>query len=80
MLEYSRLTMPWQFQVDSKGIQSYIYMQPFLPSNLPPIQAATWHWSEPPVLYSSSLMVIHFKYSSVYLVHAKLPNYPNAFF
>ena len=34
----------------------------------------------PPVLYSSSLMVIHFKYSSVYLIHAKLPNYPNAFF
>ena len=35
------------------------------------------HSAELPVLYSRSLLVIHFKYSSVYVyVHLKFPNYP----
>ena len=33
----------------------------------PPIQAATEHWAEFPVLYRRSLLVIHFKYSSMYM-------------
>ena len=36
-----------------------------LPPNSPPIQAATWHWAELPVLDSSSLLDLHVKYSSV---------------
>ena len=28
---YSRLTMLWQFQVNNKGTQTYIYMYPFSP-------------------------------------------------
>ena len=35
--------------------------------NSPPIQAAAWCWSGSPVLYSRTLLVIHFKYSSVYI-------------
>ena len=35
------------------------------PPNSPPIQAATWHWAEFPVLSSRSLLVLHVKYSSV---------------
>ena len=38
-------------------------MDPFSP-NSPPIQDATHHWTEFPVLYSRSLLVTHFKYSS----------------
>ena len=33
----------------------------------PPFQSATEHWEESHVLYSRSLLVIHFKYSSVYM-------------
>ena len=47
----------------SKGTQPYIYMYPYSP----PIQAATLHAAEFPVLYSRSLLVTHFKYSSVYM-------------
>ena len=35
VLEYNRLTVLWQFQMDSKGTQSYICMYPFSPK-LPP--------------------------------------------
>ena len=36
--------------------------------NPPPIPAATQHRAEFPVLYSRSLLVIHFKNSSVYML------------
>ena len=39
--------------------------------NSPPTQAATQHWAKFPVLDSRSLLVIHFKYSSVYM---SIPN------
>ena len=42
--------------------QSYIYMYPFSP-NLPTIQAATNHWAAFCVLYSRSLLLVHFKYN-----------------
>ena len=42
-----------------------------IPANTPPIQAATWHWAELPVLYSRSVMVIYFEYSRVYM---SIPN------
>ena len=41
---YKWLTI-WQFQVDNKGTQSYIYMHPCLP-NSHPVQVATYHWAE----------------------------------
>ena len=41
------------------------------PPNSPPTQAATWPWAESPELYSRSLLVIHFKCSSVY---TSIPN------
>ena len=41
------------------------------PLNAPPIQAATSHWAGFHVLNSRSLLVMHFKYSSVYM---SLPN------
>ena len=64
MLECSRLKMPWWFQADSKGTQSYIYTYPFSP-NSPPIPAATWHWAEFPGLSSRPLLVLHVKHSCV---------------
>ena len=47
---------------DGKAVEPYIYMYPFsfnLLSRLPVT------WAEFPVLYSRSLLVIHFKYSSI---------------
>ena len=58
--------MLWQFQVDSKGIQPYIYMYPFS-LKLPSHPGCHKHWAEFPMLYSRTLLVIHFKYSSVYM-------------
>ena len=55
--------MLWSFKVGSKGAQPYIYMYPYSLS----IQAATLHAAEFPVLYCRSLLVTHFKYSSVYM-------------
>ena len=37
------------------------------PPNAPPLQAATKHRAEFPVVYSRTLLVIHFKDSSVYM-------------
>ena len=50
ILEYSQLTMQWYFHVDSKGIQSYMYMYPFS-SNIfflmkPFWSCATNHWRD----------------------------------
>ena len=58
--------MLWQFQGNSQGAQPYIYMYP-LSLNPFPTQAGTWHWIEFHVLHSRSLLVIHFKYSGVYM-------------
>ena len=66
ILEWGWLTMLWQFQVDSKGIQPYIYMYPFS-LKLPSHPGCHKHWAEFPMLYSRTLLVIHFKYSSVYM-------------
>ena len=41
------------------------------PPKSPPIQAITWHWAEFHVLYGSCLLVIHFKYSWMYV---SIPN------
>ena len=46
-MEHNWLTMLWQFQVDTKGTQPYIYMYPFSPGS-PPIQAPEWRWAESP--------------------------------
>ena len=59
-----RWLMMWRFQVNSKGTRPS-YMCIHSPPNSPPIQIAMKHWAEFHVLYSTSLMVIHFRYSSV---------------
>ena len=58
-------TVLWYFKANSKGTQPIIYVYSIL--NSPPIQAATKHWAEFHVLSSRSLLVIHFKYSCVYM-------------
>lgn len=45
--------------MDRKGTQPYIYMHPFSPSTPPPYSG--WHMT----LMSRSLLVIHFKWSSM---------------
>ena len=47
------------------------------PPNSPSIQATTQHWTELHVLNSRSLLVIHFKHSSVYMF---IPNSPTISF
>ena len=64
VLGYSQVTM-WSLQVNTKGPQSCLYLYLFTPSS-PPVQAATEHWAECPVLPHQSLLVIHFKHSSVH--------------
>ena len=54
--------------MDAKGL-SHIYTCIHSSPNSPPIQAATEHWAEFLGLYSRSLLVIHFKYSSVYMCY-----------
>ena len=54
------------FRWTAKGL-SHIYTYIHSPPSSPPIQAATWHWAEFPVLHSRALLAIHFKYSSVYM-------------
>ena len=68
---YSWLTMLWQ--VTSKGTQPHICKYPFSP-NSPPIQAATWHWAEFPVLFRKSLLVIPFTYSILFDFNNILPH------
>ena len=65
-LEHGWSTMLRWFQVQSRAEQPDIHMEPS-PPNSPPIQAASWHWADFHVLYSRSLVIIRFKYSSVYL-------------
>ena len=67
LLEFSQLTivviLSGEQQRDSAiHIHVSILPQPQLPF----IQAATYHWAELHMLYSRSLLVIHFKYSSGY--------------
>ena len=64
ILGHSWFKMLWRLQVDSKGTQPYIYMDPFCPKLLS-IQAATRHWAEFPVMSSRSLLVLRVKYSRV---------------
>ena len=62
--------------MNSKGIQPYIHMYPFSPKLPFPLAC---HNTEQSSIYhtSRSLLVIHFKYSSVYMsIHPKLSNYP----
>ena len=54
-------------QKSESVIQIYIYLHSFLDSF--PIKAITEYWVEFPVLYSMSLLVIYFIYSSVYISH-----------
>ena len=62
VLEYSCLTVLWQFQVDSRG-PSHTDTCIHSPPDSLPIQAATQRGSEFHVLYSRSLTALHFKHS-----------------
>ena len=62
VLEYSCLTVLWQFQVDSKG-PSHTDTCIHSPPDSLPIQAATQRGAEFHVLYSRSLTALHFKHS-----------------
>ena len=74
VLVYSQLTMLWQFQVNNEGTQSYIYLHPFSPK-LP--SHPGWHITlSRAVLYNRSLLITHFKYSSVYMNFPMSPNCP----
>ena len=53
-----------------KGL-SHTYTRIHFPPNSPPIQAATWHWAEFPVLYGRSLLGVHVKCSCLYM---SIPN------
>ena len=55
-----------QFQMNSKVIQLYMDMDLFFLKFFSHL-GITEHWAEFPVPYSRSLLVIHFKYSSVYI-------------
>ena len=59
---------PWGYK-ESDVTEDLNWTDPLL--NSPPTQAATQHWAKFPVLDSRSLLVIHFKYSSVYM---SIPN------
>ena len=63
------ITMLW-YQVNSEGTQPSIYMHSFSPQ--PPSHPG-WHitLSRVPLLYNRCLLVIHFKYSSVYMTFPK---------
>jgi len=52
-------------------VKGFSLMYPFSPKLPTSVQAATQHWTEFLVLYSKSLLVIHFKYSNVYV---SIPN------
>lgn len=63
---YCWLTMVWEFQGDSKGTLPCIHVSSILPN---PSSYPSCHstWSRVSELYSRSLVVVHFKRSSVYV-------------
>ena len=61
--------MLWLFQVNSKGPQPYLYRYPLSPRL--PSHPGCHITAELPVLYSRSLLVFCFKYSSMYM---SIPN------
>ena len=72
VLAYSWLTMLWQFHVNSEGTHPYRYMHPFS-SKLPSHPGCHLTLSRVPcAVYSRTLLVIHFKYSSVDM---SIPNF-----
>ena len=56
--------------MNNKGTQPQIYVS-ILPQAPLPTQPSIQHWAEFHGLYSRSLLVIHFKYNSVYLTFPK---------
>ena len=60
------------FTWTARGL-SYTHTYNHSPSDSPPIQVVLQHWAEFRVLYSRSLLAIHFTYSSVYI---SIPNSP----
>ena len=49
------------------------------PPHAPSSQPATWYWAEFHVLYGRSLLVIHFKYNSVYMSIQNCLTIPSAY-
>ena len=71
VLGNSQLAVLWVSgkQKRDSGLHRHVSILPQMP--LPPREGATWHWAEFCVLYSRSLLVIHFKHSSV---NMSIPN------
>ena len=69
-MEHSWLTVFWQFTVNSEGTQPYIYMYPFS-SKLFSHPGCHRALSRVSSAISRSLLIIHFKYSSV---NMSIPN------
>ena len=59
-------TQPHMAQI-TRELETTLYMYP-LSLNSPPIQAATQHWAEFPVLYSRTLLVIRLKSSRAHML------------
>ena len=66
VLGYSRLTMLWQFQVNSEGTQPHIYVRPFSPKR-PSQPGCHVTSSRVPCATRQVPAVTHFKHSSVYM-------------
>ena len=66
MLEWSWLQCCDSLRWAAKGLSRW-YTCVHSSPNPSPIKTAAWHWAEFPVLFSRSLWVVHFKYSSVIL-------------
>ena len=66
ILKYRQLTMSWWSQVGNKGTQAYMYMRPFSPklTSYPGCRITSRRVA---CVCSRSLLVIHFKYSSMYM-------------
>ena len=66
-LQYSCLENPkdggawWAIVHGVAKSQTWLSDFTYSPPNSPPIQAAIYHWADFPVLYSRTLLVIHFK-------------------
>ena len=72
---HSQLTSCDSLRWTAKGLSHTCTCIHSLP-NVPPIKAGTYHWAEFHVLYNRSVLVIHFKYRSVYMTFPKFLTIP----
>ena len=71
VLEFSQLTRKVVIVSGEQWRDLAIHIRVSILPQTPSHPGCIWHWAELPLLYSRSLWVIHFKYSSVYI---SIPN------